>query len=262
MKRNLFITLCVLLTLAAGCSRRPENTGLLVLSFDDRNFDSWVEAIPLFEKYNAHVTFFVSGPIDDEAVRAMRRLSEAGHSIGLHGLRHAFADEEVAAKGGDIFYKEEIEPQLEACRAANIPITSYAYPYCRCNDETDALFKKRGFAHVRGGQDDVAPFDETGEIHKGLPPIHTVDKAFFPSDESPMRFRLNAAFAGEAYGTDIEDIMACIRRAGERKEVFVYGSHAILPDAKRIDMKTEWLERILATAQASGVRVLGFDELP
>ena len=245
-----------------NCQPSDEITGLLVLSFDDRNFDSWIEAIPIFEKYGAHATFFVSGPIDGEAVRAMKRLSEAGHSVGLHGLRHAFADEEVAAKGGDLFYKEEIEPQLEACRVAYIPVTSYAYPYCRCNDETDALFRKWGFAHVRGGQDDVAPFDETGEIHKGLPPIHTVDKAFFPADESPMRFRLNAAFAGEAYGTDIEDILACIRRAGERKEVFVYGSHAILPDAKRIDMKTEWLERILATAQASGVRVLGFDELP
>lgn len=27
-------------------------------------------------------------------------------------------------------------------------------------------------------------------------------------------------------------------------------------------MKTEWLERILAVARESGVKVLGFDELP
>jgi len=38
-------------------------------------------------------------------------------------------------------------------------------------------------------------------------------------------------------------------------------SHDIRPDAKTISMKTEWLERILATAKARGMRVIGFDEI-
>ena len=44
-------------------------------------------------------------------------------------------------------------------------------------------------------------------------------------------------------------------------EAFVLTSHGIHPDAKHIHMKTEWLARILATAEESGVAVLGFDEL-
>ena len=235
--------------------------GVLVLSFDDRNFNDWVKALPLFEKYGAHATFFVTGPINGEAVRVMKRLSAAGHSVGLHGLWHANADEAVAKKGADRYYKDEIGPQLEACRVADIPVRSFAYPNCRRTDETDALFKRWGFAHVRGGHKGVAPYDPKGEKQEGLKPIHTVDRAFFPSSESPVRFRLDTAIAGEAYHTDIEDILKCIRRSAERKEIFVLTSHGISPNAKGISMKTEWLERILATAKECGVAILGFDEL-
>ena len=76
-----------------------------------------------------------------------------------------------------------------------------------------------------------------------------------------MRYRLDTVIAGEAYHTDINDILACIRRAAKRKEAFVLTSHGISPDAKFINMKTEWLEKILATARESGLRIVGFDEL-
>ena len=244
-----------------NCLPSDERKGVLVLSFDDRNFNDWVTALPLFEKYGAHATFFVCGPIDGEAVRVMKRLSEAGHSVGLHGLRHANADEAIAKKGADLYYKEEIEPQREACRVAYIPIKSFAYPNCRRSDETDALFKRRGFAHVRGGHKGVAPYDPKGEKQEGLKPIHTVDRAFLPSATAGAQFRLDTVIAGEAYHTDIEDILKCIRRCAERKETFVLTSHGISPNAKGISMKTEWLERILATARECGVAVLGFDEL-
>ena len=245
-----------------NCQPSEEKTGLLVLSFDDRNFKDWVSALPIFEKYGAHATFFVCGPIDGEAVRTMKRLSEAGHSVGLHGLRHANADEAIAKKGPDLYYKEEIEPQREACRVAYIPIKSFAYPNCRRSDESDALFKRKGFTHVRGGHKGVTPYDPKGEKQAGLVPVHTVDRAFIPAEKAKGQFRLDTVIAGEAYHTDIEDILKCIRRAAERKEAFVLTSHGIAPGAKGISMKTEWLERILSTAKECGVRVVGFDELP
>ncbi len=142
-----------------------------------------------------------------------------------------------------------------------IPVTSFAYPNCRFTEESDALFKAKGFAHVRGGHKGVAPYDPKGEKQAGLKPIHTVDRAFFPAAELGSRFRLDTVIAGEAYHTDIDDILKCIRRAAERREVFVLTSHGIRPGATGISMKTEWLERILATAKECGVAVLGFDEL-
>jgi len=235
--------------------------GALLLSFDDRNFGDWLKAMPLFEKYGAHATFFVFGAIDDEAIRVMKTLSEAGHSVGLHGFKHANADEALAAIGAERYYKMEIEPQIKACRLAHVPVRTFAYPNCRRTDETDALFKAKGFARIRGGLKGVTPFDPKGEKQKGLKPVHTVDRAFFPYAELKTRFRLDTALAGEAYHTDIEDILKCVRRCAERNEVFVLTSHGIHPGAKGISMKTEWLERILQTAKECGVAVLGFDEL-
>ncbi|MBO6266827.1 MAG: hypothetical protein J6M06_01200, partial [Synergistaceae bacterium] len=79
-----------------------------------------------------------------------------------------------------------------------------------------------------------------------------------PHEENPKGFwplpkREKAKFA-HRYG-----YYEC--RCAERNEVFVLTSHGIAPDAKGINMKTEWLERILATAKESGVAVIGFDEL-
>ena len=231
------------------------------MSFDDRNFESWEKAAPLFRRYGAHATFFVFGTIDDNAKAVMARLAADGHSIGLHGLGHRNADSAVASMGAVEYWTKEIAPQLEACRAAGLNITSFAYPNCQFTGETDELFRTNGFKHVRGGLLDVTPYDPKGEKRAGLKPIHTVDKAFIPAKELETRFRLDTALVGESYNTDIEDILKCVRRCAERNEVFVLTSHGIAPGAKSINMKTEWLERIIATAKECGVAVIGFDEL-
>lgn len=185
-----------------NCRPSEEPTGTLLLSFDDRNIGDWEKALPIFDRYGAHVTFFVCGEIDGATVKALKKFREHGHSIGLHGLRHANADAAIAAKGAERFFDEEIAPQSERMRVAWIPVTSYAYPNCRFSEESDALFKARGFAHVRGGHKGVAPFDPKGEKQEGLKPIHTVDRAFFPASELGSRFRLDTVIAGEAYHTD------------------------------------------------------------
>ena len=260
----LLLTVLLALSIPGIClsAERSEarTHGALILSFDDRNLCDWETAIPLFEKYGAHVTFFVTGPIEGEAATTLKKLSAHGHSIGLHGLNHLNADAAVATSGVNGYWSEEIAPQLAGCRAAGIPVTAFAYPNSRRTEETDELFRARGFAHVRGGLSGVTPYDPTGERQRGLRPIHETDRAFFPAAELHTRFRLDTAIAGEAYHTDIADLCACLRRCADRNEVFVLTSHGIHPDAKHIHMKTEWLERILATAREYGVAVLGFDE--
>jgi hypothetical protein len=106
------------------------------------------------------------------------------------------------------------------------------------------LFKQWGFSHVRGGQ------------------VSLDDDAVLIPSVSPMPLSLDSAFAGEDDGTDIEKILSLVRQAAAEKKVFVLSSHGIAPDAKGNNMKTEWLEKILATAKACGLRAVGFDELP
>ena len=108
----------------------------------------------------------------------------------------------------------------------------------------------------------ATPYDPDGKKQADRKPLVTNEAVFFPAAELKKRFRIDTIIVGEAYHTDIDEICDCIRRAAERKEVLSITSHGISPNAKHINMKTEWLERILATAKDSGLAVIGFDELP
>ena len=102
----------------AGDPGVARGKGALVLSFDDRNLADWEKAIPLFEKYGAHATFFVTGKIEGDAARVFTKLRDHGHSIGLHGPNHLNANEAAAVKGLSGYWNDEIAPQLAGCRAA------------------------------------------------------------------------------------------------------------------------------------------------
>ena len=245
-----------------NCLPRPFGScGVLALCFDDRNFEDWERAIPLFAKYGAHATFFVSGEFTPDAVRASKKLLEAGHSIGLHGLNHRDVPELIAQKGAGAYFAAEIDRPKRQCDVAYIPVRSFAYPNNRRDDETDKVLGRR-FARLRAGIPGVRPYDPRGEKRGELMPLVSDERVFFPVAELPRRRVLGGVILGEAYATDIDDVVACVKRAGARKEALVFTSHGIRPDAKHIHMKTEWLEKILAAAKEADVAVLAFDEIP
>ena len=241
---------------------RGEPKGVLILSFDDRNFSDWLAALPVFDKYGAHATFFVSGEIDNATVRTMKKLRAHGHSVGLHGLHHANADLSIAESGVDGYYAYDIEKQRSTCRVSYVPIRSFAYPNCRRTDESDRLLYRHGFERVRGGVKGAAPYDPKGEKQKDRKPLVTNEAVYFPAKELPRRRLIDTVIMGEAYHTDINEICECLRRVAKNREVISITSHGIHPDAKHIHMKTEWLETLLKTAKDLDLDVLGFDELP
>ena len=247
----------------SDCSPVPgEPKGVLLLSFDDRNFGDWTKAIPLFDKYGAHATFFVSGEIGNDVVRTLKNLRAHGHSIGLHGLHHANADAAIAEKGAERYYADDIAKQKQTCDVCYVPVTSFAYPNCRRTEEADRLFYAKGFERVRGGVKGAAPYDPQGLKQKDRKPLVTNEAVYFPAADLPKRRLINTVIMGEAYHTDINEICECLRRVARNREVISITSHAIGPDAKDINMKTEWLETMLKLAKELDLRVLGFDELP
>ena len=234
--------------------------GVLALSFDDRNMADWERAFPLFEKHGASATFFICREIGSNEVAFARRALSMGHEVGLHGFKHRNADDAVAKLGQDGYWKEEIAPQLSAFREAGVPIHSFAYPNCRRNAATDAIFAAHGFTRVRGTPDGVTgpnPHDPKGEKLDKWRPVATSDAVFVPAARQLTSLLIGNVIMGENYHTDIEDIMRAMRRAGERAETLSIVSHGIRPDAKGISMKTEWLERMLSEANACGVVVRG-----
>ncbi len=237
------------------------STGVLLLAFDDRNFADWERAIPLFEKYGARASFFVSGEYDSLAVRTAKKLMAAGHTMGLHGQNHLNVPSAIAELGKDGWWAKEIATAKRQADVAYIPVRSFAYPNNR-NDAASDEFLLTRFERLRTGLPGVRPYDPEGQYAKDLKPLATDDRLFFPASELSTRRVLGGVILGDAYHIDLEDVLACVRRAGERKEVLLFTSHGIHPGAKHIHLKTEWLERILAEAQKCGVAVLGFDDLP
>ena len=234
--------------------------GVLALSFDDRHLAAWEAAFPIFARHQATATFCIVGAIDADAVAFARKALANGHEIALHGLGHRNADADVATIGAAAYWEREMKPQVDACRAADIPVFSFAYPNCRHDATTDELFWERGFTRLRGsipGVKSPNPHDPKGVKLDQWRPVAEADPFFAPALGHLTERSISNVILGESYHTDINDILRAVARAGERAERLSLVSHGIKPDAKGISMKTEWLERILSESARSGVVVHG-----
>ena len=217
--------------------------GVLCLSFDDRNFDAWERCLPLFEKYGAHATFFVCGPIDARAEACLKKLSAAGHSVGLHGQRHQRAPQLIAKLGEEGYVREELLPQLSVCQAKGIPVRSFAYPMSTRTEQSDALLL-RYFSRLRTGAAKTGMTFKTKDAPSrkvliGMP-------ATLP-DDAPARI-VDMMPTLVAEGLTLVAYAHNIEKPGERHD--------------RHNIREVDLERILAAAKAAHVSVLGMDELP
>lgn len=236
--------------------------GILLLAFDDRNFGDWEKALPIFRKYKAHATFFISGDFDMEAVETAKRLVAEGHSVGLHGYNHVNVPDMMAECGAEGWWEKEIREPKQRAEDAGIPIHSFGYPNNRHNEEADAYLLSR-FKRVRVGIPGVRPYDPEGKLAKeDRASLVSDERLFFSVKELPKRRVLGGVILGDAYHTEMEEIVLCVRRAADRKEVILFTSHGISENATRIHAKTSWIEGILAEANKGGMLVLGFDELP
>lgn len=103
----------------------------LAFSFDDRDLAGWHPLRPLFDRYGAKVTFFISqfSVLDDDEVRMLRDLAADGHAIEYHSTNHFNAEEFAASNGIDRYIAEDILPDLQRMREAGFDPTSFAYPF-------------------------------------------------------------------------------------------------------------------------------------
>ena len=230
---------CLVAVVANATAAVGLGHGVLCLTFDDSRFSDWEAALPIFERHGAHATFFAYKKIDEKSVASLRRLSEAGHSIGLHGLKHQLAPDVVAKLGEDGYIADEIEPQLSVCRDAGLPVRSFAYPCSRHTPQTDALLL-RHFSRLRGGGD---------------------FKGAFPASEAATRRYLPGLGIGPKYKRGGAEVAAMLPAVAASNLVLVVYSHGIGKVAQDISMSQGDLETILSAAESLGVAVCGFDEL-
>ena len=225
-----------------GCV--TEQRGAVCFTFDDYHGENWLKAAPLFKKYDAHATFFIVGEITPEKAEVMKKLRDAGHTVGLHTLHHRDAIPFIHEQGEVQYFEAEIRPQLDACRKYGLSIRSFAYPNNRRDDDSDRMLCPY-FDHFRAGR---------GPAKKTL---------YYPLKTLPEKCYLGGTGIGTYYDSDLAVLKEELNHAAETGSLVVYFSHNIGPVDKigRIDTRIDWLEELLAHAKKLNLHIVGFDEL-
>lgn len=228
----------------------------VVFSFDDRFIDQWVQQIPLFNKYDAKVTFFVDHfhTLKPAQIAGLKKLQDAGHAIGCHGVKHRKAVDYVREHGIERYLEVEITPAVTRMTEAGLKPTAFAYPSSSRNEEIDQALLKT-FRHLRGGTG-LAPQQRM----RDLKPI------FVPVDQMKATGSLIGTgidYVGTEkrpqYLTEIKDAMD---HAKQRGEIVIFYAHNISDKGPGHHLPPKALEEILAHAQQIKLPTLTYDDLP
>ena len=220
-----------------------EKRGAVAFTFDDYHGPRWLKADAVFKKYNAHATFFIVGGLSKEKLSTMKKLQAAGHSIGLHSLRHLDVYTPKTGKVHREYFEKEVKAQYDLCKKEKIDIISFAYPNNRRNEESDQLLFKH-FDYLRAG---------LGKPGKMI---------FYPLAKLEEKMVLGGQGIGKYYKTDPKQIKLLMEQAAKSNSLIVFFSHDIRPNAPGISMPSELLEELLAYAAKLNMNVVGFNEIP
>jgi hypothetical protein len=150
---------------------QKDGTGIL-LSFDDDYFDTWERYFNLFDRYNAHVTFFVLGTYTSFSDKAMKR----GHDVGYHSLSHS-----NLKFSRQTFYAETISP-AKNFRNAGVPLVSFAYPFGFYESWMNEELLKT-YRILRGFNTSFQVYGKTDIVQNGFIFSKSVDNVLFRQDE-------------------------------------------------------------------------------
>ena len=239
MKKNIFMTVAAAIScLFTSCRHH----GAVCFTFDDFGSDNWVKADEIFKKYDAYATFLVSGNLTEKHIEVMKKLQDAGHTVGLHSVGHANAISEPQIYTPETYFNEQVKPQLDICRANGINAVAFAFPNNRHNDEFDKYFFQY-FDFLRAG---TAPAKK---------PV------FVPVKNLKRKMILQGTGIGEFYKSDVNELKKLLDYAADNDAMIAFFSHDIFPAAPRIHMPCEWLEELLKHAAERKMRIIGANEI-
>jgi peptidoglycan/xylan/chitin deacetylase (PgdA/CDA1 family) len=124
-----------------ACTKANKLESAICLSFDDNYLESWIDILPLLERYNARVTFFITGAgkLNEQEKAWLKQIQEAGHEIGAHGEIHTSANSYIEDHGYLAYWEYEIQANVAALEALGISPRVFAYPFGEKNRLMDIL---------------------------------------------------------------------------------------------------------------------------
>ncbi len=226
--------------------RPPAVKPSVLLTFDDAFIDQWVAVLPIFERYDANATFFITGfdKLSKEQIVSLKKIKDAGHTIGCHSLSHKKAVDYSTKFSLEQYWKDDVEPAIKLMTDNGFEPSCFAYPSSQNNDDTDKMLLKY-FSHLRSG----VRFSDA-------------DKIFVPTGEIRNK--------GCLYGTSIdssnkslkiEDIFALMDKAMAEDKCIVFYGHNIADGTTRLYTTPERLEQVLKYGRKIGIEFIGYDQI-
>lgn len=257
------LTLFTFVFLLFSCQQKSansENAGIAI-SFDDHFIDEWYALRPLFQKYNAHVTFFITCPdsLTTDEVLKINQLQKDGHEIGFHGTVHGNATAMIASLGPQKYIDIELEPGLRYLAKIGIKPTSYAHPGGNHNDRADSVLLANGFKILR----DVAQAERK---LFGIPVYHFAPKVmkwiYYSFNNKQI---VDALLIDEGANISDEEMKDALKNAKETNTAIMLFGHKPLhkkPANGEYGFSITFLETILKEAKAQNLEFYTMSQLP
>ncbi len=242
-----------------GQSGKP-GAGGIAISFDDHFIREWYELRPLFQKYNARATFFITCPdsLDAGEVAMLRQLQKEGHEIGFHGTVHAKSTELMAAGGPKGYMEAELEPGMRHMAAAGFKPTSYAHPGGNHDDRVDSVLLAKGFTILRDVA--IARRKLKGVQLYAWPP-RWMSRIYYPFRGGQ---KVDALMIDVDEVTE-EEVTEAIQEAKESGTALMIFGHEPLygpPQNSEYGFNVSFLSAILREANRQGLKFYTMSELP
>lgn len=126
--------------------------GKLLIVCDDWNVDNWYSYVDSFDKYETHITFYVSHfhEMNSEKKGKLLDLQNRGHEIAYHTLNHPTWDTNWSQEEINEYLRVEIDSGVNLLRSSGLNVTSFAFPG-EIYDSTIFQLVSSRFDHVRSG---------------------------------------------------------------------------------------------------------------
>ena len=228
------------------------------MSFDDRFIREWYQLRPLFQKYNAHVTFYITrfDSLTPTEITQLKTLQRDGHEIGCHGAIHVNSVAYVRQHSMQQYLNDEIYPALSAMKRQGFRPTSFAHPGGAHNDAIDRELLRQ-FVLLR----DVALVERTLAGITLRWSVRLMPSIYHHFDGDPT---VDALLFDEGAGLDLSDLRVAMRKAkedGTTLMLFGHKPYSLSVKPGGYGFLTERLDSILANSQRLGLKTYTMSEL-
>lgn len=134
-----------------SATERIENT--VYLTFDDGPSDQTDRILKTLSEKGVKATFFVTGKSDEADLERMRRIVEAGHSIGMHSFSHNY---DYVYASMESFLDDFYRNFLQIREATGITPAIFRFPGGSVNSMNEGLYQEMISEMMRRG---FVPYD-------------------------------------------------------------------------------------------------------